>query len=114
MSILRRAQSQVIKESVCTRFARGLSLVAFMYNALVCINHHIVYQFVLGRQPHSLPPLEGNHYGDLGVKRQNNLIRFRVREIAAVVTTEATATQSSVRADKRNQIAVLERWAQIR
>ena len=62
-SALHRAETQVIKESLCVSFGIVLGFVTFMHNALVCINNHTPYQALLGRQPNLLPPLEGGYYG---------------------------------------------------
>ena len=88
---LRRAEAQVIQESLCISFQTVLGLVTFMHNAIVCINNHTPYQALLGRQPSLLPPLEGGYHGDLDVKGQKEIAR--VREFAAISVIEATAKQ---------------------
>ena len=49
---LQRAESHVIKESLCVSSTSVLGLVAFKHNALVPINDHTPYQALFGRQPH--------------------------------------------------------------
>ena len=59
--VLQRVATQVIKESLWVNFNTMFALVTFMHNALVCINQHIPYQALLGRQPNLVPPLEGGY-----------------------------------------------------
>ena len=75
----------MIKGSLCISSTTVLGLVAFMHNALVLINNHTLYQAVLGREPHLLPPLEGGYHGYLDVNGQHDLAR--TGEIAAVAIT---------------------------
>lgn len=91
-SALQRAETQVIKKSLCVSFVTVLGLVAFMRHALTSINYFTSYQALPGRQPHLLPPLVCGYYGDLDQTGQNNLAR--AREIVAIAIVEATAEQT--------------------
>ena len=78
-----------------------------MHNFLACIKFRAPHQAFLGRRPHPFPLLEGGCYGELDVKGQDN--SAKVREIAAVTITEATAKQRLQRSAKRNQVVAQER-----
>ena len=123
---LNRTESQIKFEDLICTLEQVVAIVTFMHNALVSINQSIPYQGLIGRQPATLPPLEGGYFqesdpsmnGNDGRTRRPEVTGLdavgmgdvaRIREIVAANIIQVAALKRLERANNHKMVAALER-----